>query len=453
MALNPNKFIASYKNTDIAIVFLDSNGIIIKSINVCRYLSNNTEENILWVLLEGNKTLTFEFDTDEDAIIGSNFLQEAVNTLSNNCQIGGSGGGGSEPIPEPVVKTLTQYKTLASSGELIPLQWYDVTDTLNSLGQGLGQVFRILALTPDDLYPQGIVLGVVKNNEKIIFDLNSNKVSFSINVQETTIKTLNSTVASVNSSKIFAIASQGHVENCQDLFLDNSNVNLLNSLHIRTFNSNISLENSTNCVFENISGDFSSLNLNNIFVNNSTSLGKQGKETLALSSNNVSLTAYENKIVQILEGTLTSHVIITLVNPIAAANASFIVNISPTLVFSNKTISIKDNLSSEVLLIIKEGDNGKTFDFKYEAGSFYTLGLLDNSIIKTSLTVDVDNKTIFSNVLNFTPSSLENSQLYVNGIKYVYGNSEDYHIDNKDLIWSNKKFKLETTDKVEIYYW
>jgi hypothetical protein len=453
MALSSTNFIVSYSNTDLALVFQNTLGQKLRGINVCRFLSNNTEGNTLWVLLEGNQKLSFDFDTATDAKIASTNLLNAINSLTPNCSANGSGGGNT-PIANPVSLLLTEYKNLASNNNLVALQWYDVTDVSGTLGLGSGQVFRLLSLVTNDYKPQGIILGSTLYNQKIVLDLSLNKVSFINDIDNKIVEFLNSNIIFSDSNKVLAINSFGTVTNSNNLSITNSTVNLTDTTNTRLFNCNeLYLSNANNCILENISGDLTTLTLNNVYINDSTSLGKQEKENLGITSK--TLSAYENNIVQIATGTLSADITITLQNSIVQANSEFVVNISSALVFGSYKIVIKDNTSSITLLNVIAGDNGKTFNFKYDksSGNYYILDISSSLISKIGLTITTDNQVSFPNVLVFSPSFPANSQFFVNGVKYSYGTLNDFYISGRDVIWTNKAFNLETTNNIEIYYW
>jgi hypothetical protein len=449
--LNPNNFIAPYQNDDFAISLQDSKGNILRSFHIGAYLSCNTEGKTMYLLLEGNTNIPFAFSSIVHATIAAASLRSAINNLLPNL----SGTTSSTtPIAAPVSITLINYLELANTSSLVELQWYDVTDATNLLGYGAGQTFRVLALTTDDRFPQGIVLGATYYNNKVVLDLENNKVSFLNNIEEKTLKLFNSDINITNSTDILAINSTGGISGSSNLYITNSDANIINSTGVNLFNSNVTLNNATNAIIENISGDLSTLVLSDVFVNNSSTEGKSGKVNLNLTGNST-LLAYIDKIVQVAAGVLTQNVEISLKNGITQANSKFLIAIDSSFNFNGYKITIKDDNTTNTIKEIKVGSQGKVFEFMYNISEakYFLLGTQSSLITKTELSIISDNQVSFPSSLSFIPLSLTETQLFVNGIKYTYGIAEDYYITSTNLTWTGNKFKLETTDNVEIYYW
>jgi len=501
MALNPNTFIVPYQSSDIILSLQNTSGIILYNINIGRYLSNNTEENILLILLESNETISLTFQSKAEAKLAAINLHEAANILYNN-YINVSGGSG--PIPpdavegyynnidglfyedagysilitpvlnkyyvdltsgkyykwtgvvytlititsDPISITLSAYYDLANTDNLIALQWYDITDTTDQIGEGIGQVFRVLALTINDFTPSGTIIGSTKYNYKITLDTINNSIANIDDVNESNSQLLNSKVAITSSSKTLLINSVGTIDNCEGIYSTNSTILLSNSSNIKIFNSSIISDNCTNCTFSNITGVFSGLVLSDVHIDSSSTIGKRGRSVLNLTTSD--LLAYIDSVTQLITGTLTENIVITLKNYAVTSNAKFIFAIDSSLDLGSYTITIRDFVDGD-LLIIDKGQIGKLVEFDYDKTShkFYiynTSSSIENLLI---LTVAADDQTMFS--LDFIPTSPNLSKLFINGIKYTY--TTDYSIVNANLIWTNNKFNLETTDKLEIYYW
>ena len=78
------------------------------------------------------------------------------------------------------------------------------------------------------------------------------------------------------------------------------------------------------------------------------------------------------------------------------------------------------------------------------------LGNNTSKSISTILPVTVDGQTQFT--LEFTPTNNTTVFVTVNGLKYVYGVTNDFIITGKLLIWTNISLVLDNTDVVVISY-
>lgn len=62
-------------------------------------------------------------------------------------------------------------------------------------------------------------------------------------------------------------------------------------------------------------------------------------------------------------------------------------------------------------------------------------------------------QTLFSGILTPTPIKKENSKLFVNGVKQIYGQTNDFIITGgTDLVWVSNKHQLDSGDSLEITY-
>lgn len=78
------------------------------------------------------------------------------------------------------------------------------------------------------------------------------------------------------------------------------------------------------------------------------------------------------------------------------------------------------------------------------------LGGNTTNSISTILPVTVDGQTQFT--LQFTPLNTTTFSVTVNGLKYVYGVTNDFIITEKTLIWTDVSLVLDVSDVVVISY-
>ena len=168
--LDPLHFIAPYQAGDSTIVFTDSDGTRLKSINICKYLDNGVKNNILWVILEGGVKLEFDFGNATGATSATIILNAAIDALQGNC-----GLNGGTPIPPSNTSIIinlqgvvNSYEALVNNNTVVPFQWYDIIDINGALGKGTGQVFRCLPMLNNDASPQGII---ITTDEKVIIKI------------------------------------------------------------------------------------------------------------------------------------------------------------------------------------------------------------------------------------------------------------------------------------------
>src|SRR6185369_11964400 len=148
-------FIGTYTSTAKTIRILDINSNIVFTIGVCNYQKSSVSGSNLNIVLEDNaKQYTLDFSSPTEARQALLLFKNAVDTLRPNC-FQSPVIGGDPTIVLPI--TYLQYKTLQSGGTLVPVQWYDVTDT-TGLVVTTGFVIRLLAINESDLHPSGYLL-------------------------------------------------------------------------------------------------------------------------------------------------------------------------------------------------------------------------------------------------------------------------------------------------------
>lgn len=450
-------FLAPYLLTDTALVFVNSQGRRVRGVNVCKYLDSGVSSNVVWVLLEGDFKLELIFETSADAGNAANLLRSAIDSLQINCSLGGGSGPSPTPVAEPISISLSGYNSMVSSNTVVPLQWYDIIDINNLFGRGASKIYRCLALTTNDIYPQGIILS---SNDKVVLDLTTNKILDEIVVKDDVVRLnggnviLDATsnyIFSVNNSLVTAAVSE-------NIYAHNSTLNVDTCSNITGYNSNVSIYNSQNCTFSDVVLDLTSLGVfSDIIVNKTNSTGKEGVENIVLDSLvDRTVLAYQDRKFLKFAGTLNQDVILLVRNISAVVNADFTFYIDSLANLGSYTITVKDFASGDTIATLDTNYTGGSIEVKYDitTSKFFTLaGVAEvSSKTKNSITVISDNQTTFTNVLTYKPKFPSLSQLVVNGCVQEYGNSKDYTITNKTLYWISTDFNLNTTDKIFIIY-
>lgn len=449
-----SNFLAPYSPTDTALVFINKFGRRVKGVNVCKYLDYGVKENILWVLLESQVKLEFSFDNDVEALTASIVFKTAIDTLTLNCPT--ASGTGPTPSPTPITITLDNYLTLVNTNSVIALQWYDIVDINNAFGRGINEVYRCLALTTSDGYPSGLK---VSNSDKVILDVINYKMLDEIDVSNNVIELNQGNAFDIDEDSINIVAASATIKaiNSKNLYVYHGILDVEDCNDIVVHNSDIKLIDSNNCSFADVGIlDLSALGVfDDIFVNTSTTIGKNGIENhdVALLDTETTLLAYQNKIYQKLSGTLDENKVITLKNiGDGNINAEFILDIDPTLDFDSYVITVKDD-SGDILLQVNSGYIGTAIKFKYNTETEKFFLIPDSSSggrKKVDITVVTALQTVFTNVLTTESKNPSVSELVINGQMQSYG--VDYTISGKTITWISTDFTLNTTDKIYIIY-
>ena len=446
MYLNSN-FIKSFTSTDTCIVFQDSTGRVTRTINVCKYLDLGSVNNILWITLSGNIKVNLDFSSSTQAQQAVVTLRSALDSLYPNCAL-------QTPVPSLpssiLSLTVNQYIAQIANSSFSLLQWYDVTDTNNVFGEGANSVFRVQTLTINDSYPKGIVLST---NKKIILNFTDLVEEESLLLSQHIITTGESQVSTDISSDYLTATNASSITsvNSHTIEADNSIITVTNCSNIVAENSRVILANSTRVEMREISGvstpvlDLSMYSFSNVQINIGNSIGKQGREDVNTTNNEV-LNAYERYIYQqvpVLSDNLTK----VLNSPFDSSSAIFKFIIPNTL--NGYTLTIKD-FNGNVIASITDAYANKTVSFIFNNVTvlFELEQLEETNQAATFLTVSTNGQTTFSNATSWNPSGT--TELFINGIKQTY--MTDYYFNNSDLIWTNASFSLETTDIVELLY-
>ena len=457
---NSNNFIVPYANTDLALVFQDSNLRRVKGINVCTYLNSGAEDNVLWVLLEGNSKLVFDFISESAASSAAVKIAAAIDTLQPNCAV----GGGGSPIPPqntaiPIL--LDAYIALVDSTTTEPFQWYDIIDANNNLGKGANAVFRVLSLNESDRHPAGIVY---TTNEKVVLDVKDYSIDI-LNDLTSPINSINSKVNLLNSTQstyVYAINNSVlGLETCSYIYASKSVLTAKDCVNLRVFNSNVQLDGANNVEIDGITKDLTTFDLQNVKIDRAITTGKEGRSDITLVPGNtdaIDLSAYENTKIQRIKGELPLNangtIRFNLFNYITEANAEFNFELDAALDFSDGVLEFYDVINDNLIETIPSAYKGKNLKFIYDkvADAFY-LDLNASSSVEEKvefITVASDEQTEFLSVLTETPVFKTKAMLFVNGQKQAYG--VDFTITDKTVNWLDADFTLETTDKLEIRY-
>jgi len=455
-------FIAPYNAaTDYALVFVNSTGRRTKGINVCRYLNSGVDQNLIWVLLEGDEKVVLEFSSAMDANSAITLLKNAIDLLTPKCPIGSTAGS---PLPSQTLTirevTVGQYELLLTARELTDtvdadkVQWYDVTDTNGLFGYGNGVVFRVLALHPDDSMPEGFLLnaarpitGVMNFNTKAFENTYVNITNYEYQIADNKSKIIDTNrskfLYAINDSLITTTGTESQV-----VYANNSKITIDNCQQINCINCNsLTLSRALRSTFEGLVGDLSAFQFSEVKINPTSSIGKIGHNELVASR---TLNAYIDVVYWRLPSTPSSKVDIILRNPVVQANAIF--NFTVPNNFTGE-VNIYDNLTSSLILFIDASFAGLTLTFVYDKdiGVFYYEKRSESTKrIRTSFLPTSNGQTVFTNVMNFIPKNSNLTSLYVNGQKQLQ--AVDFTISGRSIIWTNFSFTIEMGDFLELYY-
>lgn len=445
-------FINSYNPTDKAIRFLDTNGMVAHTLNVCNYQKSGVfGKNLAISLEDGVKDYLLPFESNNDAKAALALLRDAINTLKPNCVSISSPGGGGTNTAIPI--TYLQYKTMRGLGTLVELQWYDVTDTQNDIFTDDIYVIRLLAQSSNDKYPKGQVLGTWKFvsldtvNDKIVMleDGVNNNFIFNSSLGDNSFTNSNY-CTSMNESSIIA-------EDSTHIISENgSKLTVTNCDYIRGLNqTDVILNNSSNVTFDDIQLDLSAIgyNLTNVIVDKNTTIGKSGFTSTTNPGGDIDLYAYFDSIDQKFIFTSNNNTLnVTLFNDLTQSEAEFRIRYSSS--GSNNIINVYD-ANNTLLRVIQANDQGNVVVFKYNKNtSLFELIKVDSPKATQGVTVQF---TPTNGQVNFnlgTPvSQATELKMYVNGMKQIYGTDYSYNGTLGMAVYAENVFQLANTDRVE----
>lgn len=453
MAFLLSNFLRNYTSTAKVLEIQDQNGLKVYTFSVCNYQKSSVSGANLLVYLEDNyenKQYVLGFPNESQALQAQIQFKNAINTLIVNC----AAQALTPPAPSqtPIQITYVQYKTLQQGGNLIMLQWYDVTDTTNLLGFG-GVTFRILAKTVNDNEPAGVnissqelvIISTLDDTiQKLelasqrILALNNSKVAYDSFSSKLTVST-NSILNSTSSSNIeVSNGSTVTTNNC--MFLNVSN------------NSNIIIGNATKIVINNIQQDLSTIgfNLSNVIIDQSNTEGKLGK-TLINNPVDKTFVSYNDTTDEELRFSTSNNTItITLDNKITQANGVFKFLYSGAGL--DNVINVVDKNSAALYTI---NDTVKdiwiVFQFNKNTGlfEFFNLDFTSNNTHSIYVvTVGTNGQTVIT--LPNPATDASRLQMCVNGQDQLFG--PDFTYSNPGTItYQNRHYTLQIGD--ELKFW
>lgn len=438
-------FLASFLPTDVVLKFVNANGQRTFGINVCQYEKSSAEGSEVWIYLEDSKHRTLLFGSPQEALQALTVLKNAVEALRPNCE------GAPLVAPPQTINaiTLTAYKAAQASNTLIPLQWYDISDT--GPIYDLGPVIRVQAKTNSDFEPSGISL---TTNELVTLNVVDDTIPRRENTVNKTLAQTRSFIVIDDSSFYLRASNYSTITASNSNYLEaenNSTITATDSDYITATNgANLTVINANNIFADGITVDFSSFSglVNDIEINTTTSIGKLGREDLNPSLNNEILYSYIN-LVELVTPTLTINLTKILDNPAATANGEFRILVGSGL--GSYTLTIQDSALTP-LIAITAGMANTVVTFRWnKLTNLFELvpNTLSQNIIQ--LTVVFNGQTSIAGIapvpVNPTLSTLE-----INGSPQTYGVTEDYYIVGNTLFWTDNDFILETTDELILKY-
>lgn len=472
MAYNPSTFIRTYSTTDRIIQIENEFGIKSFSINICNYQKSLVQDkNLILYFEESDATKKFilEFANSSDSLLGEIAISNAINTLKPNCL---PVLNPTNPVTTPVPITYLQYQTLRTANNLVPLQYYDVTDSTNLLGLGT-VVYRVLAKTNNDKFPQGIITSqseifVIIDTVNSIFKERKNLIrNISLNGDSTIVE------PTFNNTNLILHESSGTFNNSNYIVSKKSINNTLTDCN------NVELNNVSNLIVSTLSNvqikDITSINLQTLFpgglsdvsINKTTSIGKEGFANWYVDSSQTDLTfsAYKDKVNLSIEvgdlplGTsFTSNIyfknLITVANSIFRVKFNF-VNTTDDLVI----INLKDFTSNTTFFTGKFSTiQNKTFECRWnlDLQIYELLDVLDKKprIEKKEIFTPTNGQTIFNlkygtyETVVYPEINANLLEMFVNGQKQTMG--LDYTFTSPNVVtFQNRGFTLSTSDEVE----
>lgn len=449
MSFSAANFIISGTGTDKTIRFKNDNANPVGGLYVCNFKSVATEEETMVIRMTNEQEFLFTFISATEAKTAMVNLRAAVDNLLPNCAI-------TVPVATPTVvavpETYVNFKTDFAGNNLVANTVYEVTDAAGTLGLGAGFVFYTQFQTTDA--NAGIIKGFDVNTSSYYdIDLNLNLV-LSKNDPVNKIK-ITGTVSNVSAIGTFSDSSIFDsslvVNDCIGNTIVGSNITANDLNNSKFYNcAGLILNDVNDCVFSNLTGNFSSYDFNNVKVDRyDFNVGLIG--TLAMSTSNAqTYTAFIDE--NILEiPTLISDIYATLESPFTDVAVEFRIKVPSIGIGSGRTLTIKDSAATTIDTITS-AHAGLTlvYSFNTVTGLFERVST-SNGLIKTDVTVGSNGQTLFSNALPYIPTTPSSLILTVNGVRQTY--STDFTISGRNINWVSSDFSLETTDVVVVSFW
>lgn len=457
---NPSSFIGVYSSTDKVIKILDTLSNIVNVINICKYQKSSVVNNFLNIFMDDNiNAIQITFNSNADALTAITNLKNAINTLKPNCK--------STiiilPVPTSVISlTYLAFKTLSLSNSLVELQWYDVSDT-TSLLMNTNNIYRVQVINTND----GFVSGkIISENTSIKIDLNLDKINYYHNGDYNNLvinSDMNNIILTNCTNCIITNQSQVNLTDCNNIYVDNqSSVVLTNCNQIRiTNNSNIDLTDCNNINIDNqnpgamISGIYTNIN-----IDRSSSIGKNGKTIIsAITTNSKILNSYIDNIDIEVNFDSVSNTIQTLSirNHFPQTQSIFRIKMSLTstsLTPNSNIIKIYDNSTSELLYIIQQNEayNDCIISYNNNTNKYEFTGFIrkKSQLGKSYIPSFIDGQTVFefTSILYIPVTQPTEIEMYINGMKQVYGIDYYYNSTLGQLIYTNLSYPLEVATEI-----
>lgn len=436
-----SNFIKAYLPTDKYIQIIYPNGDRFYNLNVCQRKKVVLDKNILEIWSEGNLAKQMTFSSEAEARLGFDALNQALDLLYPNCvnEITNPPAAVFSVIPV----TYSTYKTLQSTNSLLELQFYDVTDTTNQLGVGIGFIYRLLAKKTDDYYPSGFCI-----NTRANVTINTIDNTFALYQFGNATSINQSGCTGINSGYLFAVNNS--VINATDSnyieAYNNSQIDCLNCQVIKVSEgTQIQTQNCDNCEFKGLQPVASINGYSQVYIDTKTSIGKGETETNS-GSGTLTLYAYKNGLNQVFDAIVGAYTAVNLATEFPQANATFKVSFG-TIAYN---IVFKDLDSGATLLTATPTLSGKTAEFVWDKNLLtYVYVPTDPELIKrVNLTVTSDGQTIFPTVLIPAPLDPNTVKMYINNSP-----SLDFSISGSTtIIYNESEYSLETDDAVYVEY-
>lgn len=447
-----SSFIVSYLTTDKVIRIIDTNSNITNTINVCRYQKSTVTNSYLNIYMEGNVSpYTLQFTNNVDALLAIDLLKNAINTLKPNCVPVVTVSPYSATV---VAITYLTFKALYSSNTLVPLGWYDVTDSTSLFGP-VPVTYRVQAISTADGYIRGknqtaetyITINVATNSIVNFEDpINNNFVINGGSIIPT--GSITNCVVSNNSSLTTTDSSYITCDNGSTVVCTNSSV-------VRFTNGcNLIVNNMDNVSFDAIQlGSPLPFALSGVHIDISTTVGKNGKvvyTNLSGLAATKTLISYKDYIdTEIAFTTNTNIVNLTLINSIPTAGGTFRIKLTGS--GTNNTVNVYDALSTLLYSILEnENDNTAVFTYNPLTAKFEFTGIIQK---QATLGKNVQFLTPTTSQVNFnlgTPvTQATQMEMYINGSKQTYGIDFYYDSGLGLAIYINTLFPIDSTEIVE----
>jgi len=436
-----SNFIKTYLPTDKYIQIIYPNGDRFYNLNVCQRKKVILDKNKLEIWSEGNLAKQMTFGSEADARLGFDALNQALDSLAPNCvnEITNPPAAVFSIIPV----TYTTYKNLQASNSLLELQFYDVTDTTNQLGVGIGFIYRVLAKKTNDYYPSGFCI-----NTRANVTINTIDNTFALYQFGNATGINQSGCTSINSGYLFAVNNS--VINATDSnYIEASNNSQINCLNCQVIKisegTQIQIQNCDNCEFKGLQPVATIDGYSQIYIDTKNSIGKEDTETNS-GSGTLTLYAYKNALNQVFDAITGIYTAVNLATDFPQANATFKIRFGTIA----HNVVFKDLGTGATLFTATPTASGKSAEFKWDKNllTYVYIPINPELVKRVQLTVASNGQTIFPTVLIPPPLDPNTVKMYINNAP-----SLDFSISGSTtIIYNETEYSLETDDSVYIEY-